>query len=135
MDQTMDAYIYAVLEQRDWSWTVMAILFIAVGLLVRMFVLQPVLRKAKEVGRKDYSEMKRHYLRRALWGWIFFALSVLFAIILWRNPVTVPLEGDEFLVLLGAVISFLLSLIFHLLALGVASLIVLETHSQINSKS
>jgi hypothetical protein len=129
MFNQMDAYLKYFMEERLATWPVFAILFICFGFIIRSFIFKPVLRRAKEINRKDYAEVKKQYLKRAIWGWIFFALSLLFSLQLWESSWPKSLSHSDVLMLVGAILSFTLSLIFHLMAIACASFIVLEKHN------
>ena len=129
MFNQMDAYLKYFLEERLATWPVFAILFICAGFILRSFVLKPVLRRAKEINRKDYVEVKKHYLKRAVWGWIFFGLSLILSLELWESNWPKTSNSQQILMLLGSVLSFAFSLIFHLIAIACASFIALEKHN------
>ena len=125
----IDAYLKYILEERLGFWPVFAILFICAGFIIRSIVLKPVIRRAKEINRKDYAEVKKQYLKRALWGWLFFGLSLILSLELWESyRDDLSLNFTQALLCLGAISSFSLSLIFHLIAIANAAFIVLEQH-------
>lgn len=127
----IEPYIHVILTERAESWPVLAFCAIIVGMIIRGYTLRPLVRRVQDLEKKDFSEVKRHYLKRALWGWVFFALAILFAILIWRDSPLFPFSRSELLTIMCFVVSFLLSLIFHLLALGTATAIVFGQHKEL----
>ena len=127
-------YLETILRERDWSWTLIAILFIIIGLVVRAWFIRPLASKAKTLDRKIYHEIKGAYLQRSLAGWIFFFMAMGLAVFVWsRNP-TPPLSLQDKAFLAGAFAAFFLSVIIHLIAFGLAGLSVLQNHTGENAK-
>ncbi|MSR76929.1 MAG: hypothetical protein EXS63_01695 [Candidatus Omnitrophica bacterium] len=124
-------YIHIILTEKEWSWSVVALAALIVGLILRSYVLRPILRRIKDLEKADYTEVKKQYLARSLWGWIFFILAIIFAVGLWKTPVSFPLSRPETLIVMGLMASFFLSLLFHLLAIGTATAIVFGQHKEL----
>ena len=108
--------LQAAREGKDWSWSVVGILAISGGLVIRSFFLRDLLRNMRIKNRRWYHRVQMFYQKRAIVGWFFFALFFIGAILLWRF--------DQFflrymtflnwsLLLLGC---FVVSLICHLRA-------------------
>lgn len=74
----------AILERREWSWSVIGILAILVGLTIRGFLLRDILRGMKIKNRGWYHRAQALYQVRALLGWIFFILFFGGTMLLWR---------------------------------------------------
>ena len=131
MLNSLKPYVHMILTEKDWSWSVVAFGAIILGLILRSYALRPLIRRVKDLEKKDYAEIKKNYLKRSLWGWLFFILAIVFAVGIWKNPISFPLNRPEILILLGLIVSFLLSLLFHLLALGTATAIVFGQHKEL----
>lgn len=126
MKETIRNYLETILAERDWSWTLVAILFILLGLVIRGWFLKPLVRKAKELDRALYHEIKAAYLRRSLWGWISFLLSVGLTILLWNEGTAFPFSLRDLAIVIGILSSLILSVLLHLVAFGLATLSVLK---------
>ena len=123
-------YVEVILAERSWSWTVVGIFYLVLGLVIRGWLIGPIIHKAKELNRLPYEEFKRAYLKRAAVGWIFFLLSFVVVVGLWNREARLPLSIKEALAVLAAIVSFLLSILSHLQALGVAAVIALKRVSE-----
>ncbi len=126
----MDTYLKSILQERSWSWSFAAIIFILIALILRRLILGPVIRNAKSLDKEDYKLFKKNYFRSSLFGWIFFLLSMIFAVILWINNPTLPFNQDNLNVLAGLLASFLLCLIFHLIAFANAAIKTLQHYKE-----
>ena len=120
MKDWMSDYLDLIVRQRDWSWTVVVILYLVASLTVRSWFLGPVIRRAKTVAPKHYQRIKRGYLKKSIWGWLSFLVSSLFVIGLWQMPLAFPLNLKDSVIILGAIASFLFAIFLHLLALTIA---------------
>ena len=69
---------------KEWSWSVIGILTLLLGLGVRSIFLRDILREMKTRNRTWYHRMQLYYQRRAAIGWIFFGFFLIGAILLWR---------------------------------------------------
>ena len=126
MDESLKATLEAILKERSWSWTVIGIAYLITGLTVRGWFLRPLIRRSKELHRKVYRHLKGAYLQRSVWGWIFFMLSFVIVVMLWNVAATFPITLEEAEAALAALVSFILSIIFHLEAFGMAAVATLK---------
>jgi lysylphosphatidylglycerol synthetase-like protein (DUF2156 family) len=90
MDESLKTTIEAILKERSWSWAIIGIAYLIVGLTVRSWFLRPLTRRAKQLDRKVYRHLKGAYLQRSLWGWVFFMLSFVIVIMLWNVAARSP---------------------------------------------
>ena len=123
-------YLDVILAERSWSWAVIGIVYIIVGLFIRSLFLGPVAHKAKELNRGPHQELKKAYLHRAPLGWVFFLFSFLIVVGLWNRGIKTPVSIKEALAILGAIVSYVFSIIYHLQALGIAAVIALKRYSE-----
>ncbi len=128
--EAIKGYFDVILKERDWSWALIGIMILVSMLVVRHLFIAPVVHKAKELNRTPYEEFKKAYLKRALFGWIFFLASFGLMIGLWGYGVSLPLSMKAALALLASIMSFILSILFHLQALGVAAVVALKRVSE-----
>ena len=127
-------YWQAVLKERDWSWTLVAVLLILFGLVIRGWFLGPLIHKAKSLDRKIYHEIKSTYLKRSLAGWVFFFIATGLAVFVWSDNPKLPLGLQDKVQLAAIGLSFFLSILLHLIAFGLASLSVLQERTGDNIK-
>jgi len=115
-------YIDIVLTGQDNTWSIIAILIIITSLLLRGLILNPLTRRARELPRKDYKRIKAYYLKRSIWGWFFFILFIITSLAVWRAGLSLPFDYAEILLMLCLVVSYSLTIIFHLMAFGAGAL-------------
>ena len=78
------ALIRAIVEGKEWSWSVIGLITILGGLLIRSILLRDILRGMKIRNRNWYKRTQEHYQGRAIWGWIFFTFFAVGTMLLWR---------------------------------------------------
>ena len=115
-----------ILTQKAWSWTLLGILNLLVFLIVRSFFFRPVLKKAKALNSKWYSEFKKAYFRRSLAGWVFFLLSLLIVIFAWQTANFRVFSLYEAGLCGLIALSLLVAIIEHVMALSLAAIHVLK---------
>ena len=110
------ALIQSIAEGKEWSWSVIGLLAILMGLAIRSLLLRDILRGMKIRNRNWYQCTQEHYQGRAILGWIFFALFVVGAMLLWRFEALFMnyFTFGQWIMLLGGL--FVLSLFCHLRA-------------------
>lgn len=122
MEEYIQVFFDHVMQERAWSWTVIGIAYLIAGLTIRGWFVGPVVRRSKNLNRKHYHDFKSAYLKRSIWGWLFFITSFLTVIGLWNTIITLPMTVKQALAILGAMVCFVFSIIFHLTAYGVAAI-------------
>ncbi len=118
-------YLDVVLQERDWSWAVIAILYVLAAYFVRGWFMNGLSCQSKSLDRKWHSEVKAAYLKYSFPGWIFFFLPLGLVILIWRKDI-LPIKVPEIYLYAGAGVSYVFSIIFHLQAFGLASIEVLK---------
>ncbi len=126
MTEWIKTYLDAIITQREWSWTLVGMAYLILGLIIRGIFISPLTRRVKDLSKKAHQDVKSAYLHRSFIGWIFFAVSFLIIIGLWNRSDLFPLTVKEALALLGAMASFILSILCHAEAIGVAGLVTLK---------
>lgn len=76
--------INTIEQGREWSWSIVGVLAIVSGLIIRSVLLRDILRGMKIRNRTWYRRTQTYYQKRGLVGWIFFALFAIGAMLLWR---------------------------------------------------
>jgi hypothetical protein len=74
----------AIIEGREWSWSVIGIAALIFGLFLRSLLITDILKRIKTSNRKWYRRTQAYYLGRALLGWFFFMIFVVGLMCLWR---------------------------------------------------
>ncbi|MBI4395413.1 MAG: hypothetical protein HY583_04345 [Candidatus Omnitrophica bacterium] len=108
--------VHDVVEAREWSWSVVGLIVILTGLLIRGVLLRGILRGIKIRNRSWYSRTQKHYQKRALVGWIFFILFAAGITLFWRFETVFLKYLSSFKWLVIFTSFLLLSLFLHLRA-------------------
>ena len=130
MGNSLKPYLDLILTQRDWSWAVIGIVYLVVALTIRGWFLNPVVHRSKDLEKKYCHELKKVYLEQSVWGWLLFLASFLIVILLWNTALHFPVTVRQALFALAAIACFVLSVIFHLIAFGMAAVLTLKKATQ-----
>ena len=76
--------IRSIQAGKEWSWSVVGILAILIGLTIRSFLLRDILHEMKIRNRSWYYKTQSIYQGRAFLGWAFFILFLSGTMLLWR---------------------------------------------------
>lgn len=126
MVNVLRSYLDIILQERFWSWSLIGILYVILGLMVRGWFLNSMIRRAKEVGSKYYHEIKKAYLKRSLLGWILFFIPLGILIVLWSRGMEFPLDRATQIWVHIAIASYTMSVISHMWAFGTAGIVTLK---------
>ena len=80
----LKAIIHSIVEGKEWSWSIVGLFVILVGLAIRGMLLRDILRGMKIRNRNWYRRTQEHYQERAIMGWIFFLFFAIGIMLLWR---------------------------------------------------
>ncbi len=131
----LQPYWDLIFSQRQWSWTLVGSAYLIAALFLRFLLFRGTLRETKELDKGLYSEVLRLYLKHSVTGWVFFALSFLLVICLWRGWRPAFFQKSEHLLALVLLSSlFLLSVIFHYQAFVKALLSVLRQRTGVEKE-
>ena len=133
MIYSLKPYWDVILAERTWSWSLIGILYLLSGFLVRSWFIQPLTSCLKQITRDLQQEVKKAYLRHSFWGWFFFLIPLGLFILLWRSDL-LPFRLDDRYVVLAALLSFIFSLILHLQAFAKGALLTLKRSSELHEK-
>ena len=113
-----------VLAHREWSWTVIGIVYLFVFLLIRSFFMRQLVKRARGLNSKWYHEIKKIYAKKCFSGWVMFLVSLMMLIFFWQkgNFQQAPIYEVGMLILLTALLSILSTVI----AFGVSVIQVLK---------
>lgn len=76
--------ISIITQGREWSWSLIGLLSLAVGLCIRNLLLRELLQALKARDRNWYQRTQICYQKRSGLGWIFFGLFVFGSALFWR---------------------------------------------------
>ena len=127
-------YLDIIFNERSWSWTVVGIFYLIIGLIVRSWFLKPLVSRAKQLDRGAWHDMKGHYLTHSVVGWLFFLIPLIIIVVVWNRGKLLPLEIPELIALCFSLVCFVLSIIFHVQAFAIAALLSLKTALKENEK-
>lgn len=122
MTDSLKILLEPILNERGWSWTLVGIAYLVIGLIIRGWFLAPLTRKTRELDRKQNHELKAAYLKRSFLGWVFFLIPFFVLIKLWNSVFAFPVTVEDALTALGGVVSFIVSIVLHLQAFGIAAI-------------
>ena len=74
----------AIVTGKEWSWSVVGLIALLLGLGIRALVLRDILRGIKLRNRQLYDRVQSYYQGRSVFGWIFFIGFVIGSMLLWR---------------------------------------------------
>lgn len=110
-------YVDAVMAERQWSWSVIGIVYLVMTILIRQFIFRALIRNTKDLDSNVYSNARNLYLRNSTAGWILYFISFLLVVvawIVWKRP-----KVDTGLLVSFTLLApslFFLSVVLHLLA-------------------
>jgi len=125
MSEFINSYLKIIWEERFWSWSVIGILYLIAGWTVRGWFLNSLHRSARSLKSKYYHDVKQAYLRRSLTGWFFFFLPLIIFTYIWNQTAGHQLTALYTVALGVGILSFIVSILAHLRAFGLATLSVL----------
>ena len=119
--------VRAILEEREWSWSVLGCVVMIASLIIRSLLLRNILHGMKVRDSNWYRRMLFYYEKRSIWGWICFAVVAAGTMLFWRfEPFFLKyLNTLEWVLVLF--IFFTVSLFLHLHAYASA---IVETVSE-----
>jgi len=126
MEEWIQKFSDLIAGDRTWSWCVIGILYIILTLIIRNWFLHPFVKRARELKHRWYQDLKDLYLKRATAGWIFYIISLVTILVLWSRPQIFPLTVGRTIAIVVALCSYILSIVFHLQALSVATVVTLR---------
>lgn len=121
MREFVEDFSTLIVRERSWSWSVIGILYMGLTLIIRNWFMRPVIREARKIKKSWYSDFKDLYLKSALSGWAAYLISLGIVLMLWVQPEIFPLTIPQFLAAVAALFFYILSILMHLQALGVAA--------------
>ncbi len=114
MTELSTAYLDVIFKEKFWSWTIVAILYLILGLMVRGALLNGLFNKVKDIKKEYYHELKSLYLKDSLYGWFFFLVSLVICILLWHRIDGASLDAIDTTAIFSAVFSFFWSILSHM---------------------
>ena len=109
-------YWSMIQQEKQWSWSVMAILFLCAALLLRHLFLRNISFRMKRMPPESAKAVRTYYEKRSLIGWILFISCVALATWLWANPVLLENYLPALVWRMIAATLFVASLFYHVQA-------------------
>lgn len=113
-----------ILTEREWSWTLIGIIYLLVFLIIRSFFLRQLIKRARALNSKWYHEVKKAYIKKCTGGWVLFGISLLMVIFFWQKGNFQP--ASIFEVGLVILLTALLSVLSSVIAFGASVIYVLK---------
>ncbi len=129
MKEYLASFFGIIFLERNWSWALIAILFLLIALMVRGWFLSPLVNRARALDKKRYSKLKSAYLKQSIWGWLLMINSTALVALAWYQTESWTLNFQQKFMLAASVASYILAIIFHLIAFNLASLEVIQNIS------
>ena len=123
----MKIYLALIFTERYWSWTLVGIVYLASGIVIRNFFFGRIVAEAKNLDPTLFSFAKRAYLKRCAAGWILFAFGLVILVVGW---IALGMVLKRRLLLFAFTLAvptlFLFSLVSHLSTFSRAFLVTLR---------
>ena len=127
----MGNYLEAILTERNWSWSILAIGYLAFTMVVRQIAFRHLVRELKSFNSGLYRATKRAYLKHSIGGWVFYLASVLLLIWAWEiREQSFHGVRLELLLLVSCIFFFLISLISHFINFARALVSALQSQTE-----
>ncbi|MFZ5803019.1 MAG: hypothetical protein ACOY3K_07935 [Candidatus Omnitrophota bacterium] len=126
MNEWVQSFSDLITTQRAWSWSFIGILYVVLTQIIRGWLLRPIWSRAREIKRNWFREFQDLYLKRSVAGWFFYLASFALVMLFWVQKQLLPLDGFDLLALLTAVVLYVISLLSHVQAMGVAAVVILK---------
>ena len=134
MASPLQPYLEAILAERDWSWTVVGLLYVLAAWFVRSWFVGPVCGRSKVLARPVHRRLEAEYLKRSILGWALFFIPLGIIILIWRREV-LPVKISSAVLAAAGAVSFVLSIVAHLMAYGIAAVVTLkDIHEEYENK-
>ena len=123
MNESLKPYLDAILQERSWSWSLIAIVYLLIGFMIQMRFLKPARKLLKEIDQPLRGEITSTYRIHSLWAWLFFLIPLVMLILVWYFGLNIfQFQYHEWIIPALLALSYLLSIILHLQAFSVAAL-------------
>lgn len=109
----MNELIDTILAERQWSWSVIGLLVILIGLGLRSLLLRNILHAMKVRNISWYKRTLSHYQKRSIIGWCFFGLCIVGITLFWTLESLLLKYFSLMEWMLIFVLLFSLSVFFH----------------------
>jgi hypothetical protein len=124
--EKIDYIAEMILIDRTWSWSIIGMLYLGLTLIIRNWFMSSIIKRAKELKGRWFQDIKDLYLKRALAGWILYLISFAIILLLWIRPDFLPLTPVDWFSLVLAMITYFISVLLHVQALGVAAVVTMR---------
>lgn len=124
----MNELIDTILAERQWSWSVIGLLVILIGLGLRSLLLRNILHAMKVRNISWYKRTLSHYQKRSIIGWCFFSLCIIGITLFWTLESLLLTYFSLMEWMLIFVLLFSLSVFFHARAFAESIVEAMQDH-------
>ncbi len=79
-------YWQTLISEKSWAWSVVALVWLIVMLIVRHMLLRYIFVELKRVNKEIRSQVQRIYLPRSILGWLLFLLGIALGTVICLDP-------------------------------------------------
>lgn len=79
-------YWQVVMSEKNWAWSIVALVWLVVMLIVRHLLLRHIFIQMKKVNKDIREQVQKNYLSRSLLGWLLFILGIALGTLICLNP-------------------------------------------------
>lgn len=133
MFSLIEPYLNKILAERDWSWSVVCVLYVLAAWFVRSWFIGPVAAKVRALETPLIKRVEFAYLKRSIPGWALFFFPLAMIVLVWRKEV-LPIQVKDEVLLLAGFSCFVLSVILHLQSYATAALGTLKSVDEEHEK-
>ncbi len=131
--ENLNYLILGLIKDRQASWPFAAIIWSLTSFLLRDMFLSSLFSRLRDLDKGVRRDVKKAYFSKALWGWLYFLISLGLFVVFWRFSPLESLRPGDYGVLAGALIFSQLFALAHLQAVGIALLFVLKQTARLES--
>ena len=124
----MNELFHLLSSERHWSWSIVALVTIFIGIGLRTIFLKGILHSLKVRNRSWYRRTLTHYQKHSIFGWIFFATFVVGTVLFWLFEPFFVKRVNLFGWTMILIIVLILSIFFHLRAYTKSIIDAVEEH-------
>ena len=131
--ENLNYLIIGLIKDRHSSWPFAGIAWSLISFLLRDMFLSSLFSRLRSLDKDVRRDVKRAYFAKALWGWLYFLISLGLFVVFWRFSPLEALRLTDYGVLAGALVFSQLFALAHLQAVGLALLSVLKQTARLES--
>jgi len=80
------SYWQTVMSEKSWAWSIVALVWFVVMLIVRHLLLRYIFVQLKKMNKEIRDQIQRNYLPRSIVGWLLFFLGITLGTLICLDP-------------------------------------------------